>query len=71
MSTRKILIAHVIDSSSGNWWCKYYGVDFRLLSIREDTVIVKSCSDEWYQPPLNFHEFPKEAVLIQEAILLS
>ncbi len=58
-------VATLIDSNSGQWWCKLLGVTFQVLSIRNETVVVKSCADEGYQTPYNFHELPKEAVKIE------
>lgn len=57
-----MMLARVIDSDSGQWWCKLLGVSFQVLSIRNETIIVKACSDEGCQPPYNVHEFPKQAV---------
>lgn len=59
-----MIIAQITDHASGQWWCMYYGCMFQVLSIRQLTVVVKCNCDEGYQPPYNFHEFPKEAVIL-------
>ncbi len=59
-----LCLATVIDSTSGQWWCNFLGVTFQVLTIRNETVIVKCCSDEGYKPPYNVHEFPLTAVKI-------
>jgi len=62
-----MLVAKIVDANKKNWWFKFYGVSFFVLSIRQDTVLVKSCSDEGFQEPFNIHEFPKSAVKFIEA----
>lgn len=58
-------VATIVDIESGQWWCKFYGVTFKVLSIRLETVIVKCCQDEGYLPPYNIHELPKKSVKIE------
>lgn len=63
-----MLIAKITDTNKNNWWFEFYGVSFLVLSIRQNTVLVKSCIDEGFQEPFNIHEFPKSAVQINEAV---
>lgn len=62
MSNKHFLIARITDAKSGNWWCKYYSCTFQVLSIREETVLVKCNMDEGYPEPYNVHEIPLSAV---------
>lgn len=57
-----MIIAQVIDSDSGQFWCRFLNVKFKVLSLREETIIVKCCFDEGYATPYDVHEFPKSAV---------
>lgn len=58
----KSIIARVNDHSTGQWWCKYYGCTFKVISVRVDTVLVKANVDEGYTYPYNIHELPRSAV---------
>lgn len=49
-------------AEQNQWWFQFFAVLFKVLSIREHTVVVQSCSDEPYSYPLNIHEFPLSAV---------
>ncbi len=71
MCKKTVTVARIIDYESGQWWCQFYGVSFKVISLRVDTVLVKSCKDEPYCEPYNVHEFPREAVEIEEAIPFS
>lgn len=56
------IIARINDNTTGQWWCKYYGCTFQVISIRVDTVLVKANADEGYSYPTNIHELPRAAV---------
>jgi len=56
------MLVRIIDNTSKNWWCKYYGCTYLVLSIRTETVLVKSNLDEGLTEPNNVHEFPKESI---------
>jgi hypothetical protein len=62
-----MMIAKITDNDSGNWWNEFYMVEFVVLEIRRNTVLVKCCSDEGYQPPHDVHEFPKDVVELRHA----
>ena len=64
------MIARIIDNTSGNWWCKNFGCTYLVLSIRQETVLVKSNADEYLKEHYNIHELPKEAVEIYETNIL-
>lgn len=60
-----MMIAKVVEYNPDQWWCIFYNCSFRLLQIRQHTVLVKSGSDEGYRYPNNVHEFPISAVEIK------
>lgn len=58
------MLFQINDLNSGNWWNRHYGVFFKVLSIRQFTVLVKACKDEEIDKKYPYHEFPKEAGII-------
>ena len=58
------LYATIVDANSQYWWSYYLGVTFLVLSVRQYTVLVKACSDEYAPSPYSVHELPLESVKV-------
>ncbi|NVO11699.1 MAG: hypothetical protein HXX16_17190 [Bacteroidales bacterium] len=59
------MTARIIDYDKRNWYSKFLGCSFLVISIRQETVLVKSNTDEGYQHPYDVHEFPKQAIILE------
>lgn len=57
----RIYVFHIDKVKQGQYGFEFSGCMFKLLRVREKTVLVRSNKDEeGYDYPYDVHEFPKE-----------